>query len=81
MIEMEKISAGYGKNEILHDVDFRAAGGEVTTLIGTNGSGKSTLLKVLLGFLDYREGEIRIDGVSVKSLSRPELARIVADLL
>lgn len=80
MIEMEKISAGYGKNEILHDVDFRAAGGEVTTLIGTNGSGKSTLLKVLLGFLDYLEGEIRIDGVSVKSLSRPELARKIAYL-
>ncbi len=80
MVEMEDVRAGYGKVEILRGVDFRAESGEITTIIGTNGSGKSTLLRALLGFLPMRSGDIRIDGISIKNISRTELARRIAYL-
>lgn len=80
MIEMENVRAGYGKTEILHGVDFSAKKGEITTIIGTNGSGKSTLLRTLLGFLPMWSGDVRIDGISIKSIPRAELAKRIAYL-
>ncbi len=80
MVETVNISAGYGKREVLHGVDFYAGKGEITTLIGTNGSGKSTLLRVLPGFLPVLSGDVKIDGISLKTLSRYALARKIAYL-
>ena len=51
MIDVKDVFAGYGKEEILHGISFRAEEGKITTLIGSNGSGKSTLLKALLGLI------------------------------
>lgn len=80
MVNIENIFAGYGKCEVLHGVSLTLLSGQVTTLIGANGSGKSTLLKALLGFLPLAGGDIRVDGVSVKGLSRAELAKKIAYL-
>lgn len=80
MVEMQDVSAGYGKSEILHGVNLRASKGEITTLIGTNGSGKSTLLRVLLGLVPFQSGDVRVGGISLKDMSRAELARKVAYL-
>lgn len=80
MIELEQVRAGYGKTEVLHGVDFKTKQGEITTIIGTNGSGKSTLLRALLGFLPVWAGDVRIDGISIKNMSRAELARSIAYL-
>ncbi len=80
MVETVNVTAGYRKVEILHGVNFCAAKGEITTLIGTNGSGKSTLLRVILGFLPFWDGDVRIDGISLKTMSREALARKIAYL-
>ncbi len=80
MIEVKNISAGYGKTEILHDVSFQAKEGKITTLIGSNGSGKSTLLKAMLGLIPWSGGDIMMDGMSVKGMSRAEIARRIAYL-
>jgi ABC-type sugar transport system ATPase subunit len=57
---------GIGKRFIgvraLHDVSFRANGGEVTALLGENGAGKSTLLKILSGAYTADEGVYEING-------------------
>lgn len=79
-IELVNVSAGYGKDEILHGVDLEIPAGGVTTLIGSNGSGKSTLLRAVLGFIPLSGGDIRLDGVSIKGMSRGELARRAAYL-
>lgn len=79
-IVLEKVSAGYGKNEILHKVSLRAQSGQVTTLVGPNGSGKSTLLRALLGMIPLWGGDIRVDGISISRLRRAELARRIAYL-
>lgn len=80
MVETVNVTAGYRKGEILHGVDFRAEKGEITTLIGANGSGKSTLLRVILGFLPFWSGDVRIDNISLNAMSREALARKIAYL-
>ena len=80
MISMENVSAGYGKCEVLHKVSLEISGEGITTLIGANGCGKSTLLRVLLGFLPLWDGDVRIDGISLKEMPGAELAKRVAYL-
>lgn len=80
MIELKNVRAGYGREEILHGISLSVREGEITTLIGGNGSGKSTLLKAICGFIPLSGGDVEVDGVSVKTLSRTELARKIAYL-
>ena len=80
MIEMENVTAGYGRREILHSVGLEIPGKGITTLIGANGSGKSTLLRVILGFLPLWNGTVKIDGIFTKNLSPAEMARKIAYL-
>lgn len=80
MVEIKNVCAGYGKCEVLHNINLKLFKGQVTTLIGANGSGKSTLLKTLLGFLPLMGGEIRLDGISTQNFSREKLARKIAYL-
>ena len=79
-IEICNVSAGYEKKDVLRGVDLEIPAGRITTLIGSNGSGKSTLLRAVLGFVPLRGGDIRLEGVSIKGLSRAELARRAAYL-
>lgn len=84
MVKAIQASAGYGHgsvhDEILHNIDFTAEKGKITTIIGHNGCGKSTLLKALLGFLPLDSGEILIDGTPLSQLSAQEAARKMAYL-
>lgn len=80
MVEIQNIFAGYGKSEVLHGVNLFLPAGQVTALIGANGSGKSTLLKALMGFIPLTGGDIRVGGVSIRELSRAELAKKIAYL-
>lgn len=80
MLEMDKISAGYGKHQVLQAVCATFGAGSLTSLIGVNGSGKSTLLKALLGILPLDQGQIRIDGQALTQLSRNQIARRIAYL-
>ena len=51
MLKVEHITTGYGKKQILTDVSFEVAKGDVVLLSGGNGSGKSTVLKTIYGLL------------------------------
>ena len=53
---------------ILRGVSVAAERGHIRCIIGPNGTGKSTLLKVLYGFLPASEGEITLDGRSIKGV-------------
>ena len=59
---MEKINKSFGANNVLTDVDFKLAPGEICALLGENGAGKSTLMNILGGVLPADSGKIIIDG-------------------
>lgn len=61
-IEIKELACGYGKNQVLHGVDFSADFSKITAIVGSNGSGKSTLLKALFGLCDVKSGSIRALG-------------------
>jgi iron complex transport system ATP-binding protein len=60
---------------ILDDVTCSASSGDFVAVIGANGAGKSTLLAALAGLLKPFEGDVTLDGVSLKILSAAALAR------
>jgi branched-chain amino acid transport system ATP-binding protein len=59
---VEGLCAGYGRVEVLRDVNVHVARGELVTIIGSNGAGKSTLLKALVGIVPVRSGKVTYDG-------------------
>lgn len=65
VIEMHGVCAGYGTNEVLHDIDWLIGPGDRYGILGENGAGKTTLLKVMTGALDPTKG-VRKIGASVK---------------
>jgi ABC-type branched-subunit amino acid transport system ATPase component len=58
ILKTENIYASYGKKEILRGVSIEIKNSEIVSLIGPNGAGKSTLLKVIIGFLNPKNGRI-----------------------
>jgi branched-chain amino acid transport system ATP-binding protein len=67
VLEAVKLSAGYGKISVLHDVDLSVGAGEVIALVGPNGAGKTTTLKALGGYLSPTSGAVRWNGDEVTS--------------
>ena len=62
-LEARAVSAGYGPQAVIHDVDITVRPGEVVALLGSNGAGKTTTLLTLAGELPPLKGEVVIDGV------------------
>jgi ATP-binding cassette subfamily B protein len=62
----------------LEDVDFIAAPGTTTALVGPSGSGKSTIVKLALRLLDPQVGTVRIEGRDVREVTQESLRRAVA---
>jgi len=78
LLQIERLSGGYGGADIVLDVDLAVDRGEIVTIAGTNGAGKSTLLRGVLGLLPRASGSVRLDG---RDLSRlPTEARVAAGL-
>src|SRR4051812_13833341 len=59
MLQVDKLQAGYGPAQVLFDVSFSVAAGEVVTLLGRNGMGKTTTIRALMGLLPARGGSAR----------------------
>lgn len=66
MISISHVTKKYGTKKALNDVSFEVESGEIFAFIGHNGAGKTTLIKSIVGIHDFDEGEILIDGKSIK---------------
>ena len=67
MLRIEHLTKKYGAKVAVDDLSLHIAPGEIYGFIGHNGAGKTTTLKSAVGILAFDEGEIFIDGVSVKT--------------
>ena len=67
-IRLEQLVKRYGAVEVLHGIDLDMAENEFTVLVGPSGCGKSTTLRMLAGLESVSDGDITMDGKSVKDL-------------
>ncbi len=75
LLELDRVSSGYGRSPVLHDVSLGVAAGEIVALIGANGAGKSTLLNTVMGLVATSSGSIRFDGRDITRLATPAIVR------
>lgn len=68
-ISFDNVSFSIEEKEILKDISFRVPQGKTLGIMGATGSGKSTIVSLMQRFFDPTKGEIRLDGVDIKTLS------------
>lgn len=78
MLELHGISAGYGRQTVVHDVSLALKPGEIVALVGANGAGKSTLVKAISGLMHLHGGEIVLEGRRIERL--PPRDRVLAGI-
>src|SRR5690606_28595327 len=71
LLTLDRVSAGYRRLQVLHDVSMRVEHGEIVALIGANGAGKTTLLRAISGLLGVTGGGITFEGERIDGM-RPE---------
>ena len=76
MLELRRLNAGYGRAQVLFDLELELHAGEVAVLAGRNGAGKSTTLKAIMGLLAPSAGEVLFQGRRIDGLEPFEVARL-----
>ena len=76
VLEIKGLSKAFGKKQILRDITLSVNSGEVFGFLSPNGSGKTTTIKLVLGLLNYSEGEIRICGRNIKTEFESAVANV-----
>ena len=67
MLYIQHLTKCYGEKKAVDDLSLHIAAGEIYGFIGHNGAGKTTTLKSVVGILQFDQGEITIDGHSIKA--------------
>lgn len=73
-LQITQMSSGYGKTDVLHNINLTVNPGEIVTVIGSNGAGKSTTLRTISGLVRPTQGQTTFEGID---LARMEPDRIV----
>ncbi|MBQ9042901.1 MAG: ABC transporter ATP-binding protein [Eggerthellaceae bacterium] len=72
--EFDQVSFAYHEGaEVLHGVSFTTQPGTTTAIVGPSGSGKSTIAKLMAGFWDATDGQVRFGGVDVRDIPFEQL--------
>ncbi len=80
VIELKKLSIGYGPKKVIGDVNTKIYKGDLVGIVGCNGAGKSTLLKTIRGLLPKQSGEVLYFNRPLEEYEDKELARSIAYL-
>ena len=75
LLQVDGLSAWYGRAQILFDVALEVGQGEVVALMGRNGAGKSTTLKAIAGLVERTSGEVRFRGQPIRGDEPYRIAR------
>jgi branched-chain amino acid transport system ATP-binding protein len=74
ILEVEQLTATYGRVQALYGINFAIARGSVTALLGANGAGKTTTLRAICGMVKST-GEVRLDGTGMLGHSTEAIVR------
>ena len=80
-IEFKNVNFGYEDNTIIKDFSAKVSSGKKIAIVGPTGSGKTTLVKLLMRFYEIESGEILLDGVNIKDVTREDLRKNIAMVL
>lgn len=73
-VEFDHVKFGYTKDKvIIHDFNEHVKPGQKVAIVGPTGAGKSTLVNLLMRFYEVDSGDIKIDGISTKDLTRENI--------
>ena len=75
MLEVSGLQTAYGRSQVLFGVSLGIAKGEVVSLLGRNGMGKTTTVKSIMGIVQPRAGEIRLEGKPLQGLPSYRIAQ------
>ena len=75
LLEVDRITAGYGHAPIIEDISLGVETGEIVCIIGPNGAGKSTVLRTIAGQLTPSAGRVRYAGEDITRLAIAERGR------
>lgn len=78
LIEAERLSLGYDRTPVVHEISLRVGPGEFVAIVGSNASGKSTLLRGLGRLLKPLSGQVCYDGEDARGIGSSEVARRLA---
>lgn len=70
MIDVKSLTRHYGKFTAVNNVSFHIGSNEIVGLLGHNGAGKTTIMKMLSGYLEPSDGEVRIAGINMATDAR-----------
>lgn len=66
MLEIKNVTKKYGEKVAVNDISLKIKDGEIFGFIGHNGAGKTTLIKSIVGIHKFNDGDILINGISIK---------------
>lgn len=82
LVEFDKVRFSYEKNQkLIEDWSLTVKEGDTVAIVGPTGAGKTTIVNLLMRFYEINGGEIRINGVSTKDMSRNDLRRLFSMVL
>lgn len=69
LLHIEKLTGGYTQKNVLHGISFDVQPNEIVGLIGLNGAGKSTTIKHIIGLMQAKAGQVKVNGKSFQEES------------
>ena len=81
-IEISNVKFGYDKNrEIIHGFSASIKAGQKVAIVGPTGAGKTTIVNLLMRFYEVNSGDIKVDGISIKDMTRAQVRDIFSMVL
>jgi len=76
-IHLKNISFSFGEKKVINKINLKIRKGSKVAIVGESGSGKTTLINLLNRFYDVKKGEILIDEVNIKKISKRSLRKCI----